>query len=84
MTQTFSPVDLPKHLEEDRGSGRFDYLYGNGKNATQTRQLSPDELLSKGYRDGLKSVMTSSMGDDPNYLKGWDMGYKIRNGVADS
>lgn len=86
MTQLLNPIDLPKHQECDRpsettlhrGGGRFDYLYGSGTNVTETRQLSPDELVSWGYRDAVKGWTRGSLGDDPHYLKGWDQGYQER------
>ncbi len=70
-------------IPDERGSGRFTYLYGSdpAKNlATQrARQMSPDELRSAGYRQALNSgTMRGSLCNDPNYLEGWALGYQAR------
>jgi len=82
MTQLLNPIELSevKHLETDvRYLDREteNILYGSSNPAKNlaTRQPSPDEKLSKGYRDGIKGVMLSSLSSDSYYLKGWDLGY---------
>lgn len=87
MTQLLNPIDLSefKHLQTDicyledrRPSGRIEELenifYGNRLNRCNAANLSPDEKKSKGYRDGLKSVQTQSLHNDPHYNTGWALG----------
>jgi hypothetical protein len=72
----------PKHLECDaeRGSGRFDYLYATNPrlNRCNPAFLSPDELKSKGFRDGVAGVRSQNLGHDPHYNNGWILGYADR------
>jgi hypothetical protein len=73
---------MPQTIKTHRSSGRKDRdLFGSSDpslNRATSRQPSPDEFRLWGCRDGRRSVMRSSLCENPLYLKWWDCGYAER------
>lgn len=85
MTQTLDSLESATPTSDDRGNDRLDpLLYGSsdpGKNIAtrRARTLAPDEIRSKGYRDGINNHgMLGSLCGNPHYLQGYHEGYSAR------